>query len=194
MTVIGDLVKDNPFYTDYYKKEIPQGRFVEQITPQELNKALIQQSCVEVAKKITLVALVFIPSIYVLGVATLGSTALAGALCAIGSVELEGIDLNILKVIELKGNLLAALPAGKRIKNIFLYQLGMDTVLKSTFASVVLFAPAKISTISAHLGAFFVVYSLTKEIEKLLLLCVKIYALNQAQKAYDNLQSANATT
>lgn len=199
MAVIGDLVKDNPYYKDYpfygtdYKKHIPQSRFAEQITPQDLQKALIQQSFIEVAKKIMLVAFVAIPSIYTLGGIAVGSAVVTAVICAVGSVEIEGSALNIIKATQLKGNLLAALPKSQRYIDIFINQLGFDAAIKTSFMSVVLLAPARTASIFANIGVFVSVYSLTKEVEKLLLLCIEIYAIKNAQQAYDNLQPTGAS-
>ena len=69
MNSIGDIVRDNPLYGEgllfdknFYGREIPEERFVEQISPQVLRSSLIKESCIEIAKQVALVALVIIPS------------------------------------------------------------------------------------------------------------------------------------
>ena len=161
MASIGDLVRDNPFYTDYYKTLVPEEIFAEQISPEALQRALVQQTCIEIAKKVTLIALVVIPSIYVVGGVAIGSTILAGMIGAIGS-EIGSADLNIFRVIHFQSNLLAAIPKDKQNTNIFITQLGVDTAIKTVFVATLLLAPAKVASVFGYIGICYAAYSLTK--------------------------------
>lgn len=199
MTSIADLVKDNPFYandTGYYKKLIPEERFTEIVSSSDVKKALVQQIFIEVAQKVTLVALVVIPAIYITGATIVGAVLLGSLISVIATrPKDEGKDnytpsqFNIINVVKYKANLLAALPKNQQYKDIFLRQLGVGTAIKVAFLGLTLLTPMKVATVIAPIGLYFAFYSLVQELDKLLLLCVDIYGQKQAEAKYKQMQS-----
>jgi hypothetical protein len=191
MTTIGDLVKHNPLYqqdTGYYKHYIPESRFTEIIDPSSLKKASIQQICIEVAQKVTLIALVIIPSIYISGGAILGGILLGSIVGVIATrakdEELEGGKFNIFNRIKWKAELLAALPKQQIYKDIFIRQLGIDAIIKAAFLGTVLLVPASAASIISPIGLYFAFYSVVKEVDRLVLNAIENHAKKHVEAKY----------
>lgn len=197
MSTIGDLVNGNPFYDrgiflngSYYKEQIPQTSFQNKApSPAEIRRAIIEQSCLTIASQVLLIGCVLIPSVYTLGVVTTLPAIGSALICALmthdldlhrgsnGEITLTGL----ISSVKFKGRLLAAVPKKEHF-NYLLREAGVDTAIKVAFLGVVMFTPAGIASVAAHVGVFCATYHFTVELEKLLLLCIKSYAESQASK------------
>ncbi|MEI8300377.1 MAG: hypothetical protein WCG10_02025 [Chlamydiota bacterium] len=196
MATIGELVRDNPFYEqgvffnkDYYKERIPQGSFTRPIAQHTCDRALVLQALLEGIKKVTLVALVMIPSIYTLGLGLGLSVMGAGAIAAIISTEPKIGDLHLVKQIKLQSDLLAAFTEDQKVAYIA-KAVSNDVLLKGVFAVLLSEIPQRFASQLAWAGLFFATYSLVQDIEKLLFWMLESYANKQNEERFRALNLA----
>ena len=196
MATIGELVRDNPFYEqgvffnkDYYKDRIPQASFTRPITQNTCDRALALQALLEGVKKVTLVALVIIPSIYTLGLGLGLSVMGAGALAAIISTEPKVGDMHLVKQIKLQGDLLAAFGEDQKVAYITKV-VSNDVLLKGVFALLVHKIPQRVASQLGWAGLFFSTYSLVQDLEKLVFWMLEVYANNQNEQRFRALNLA----
>ncbi len=196
MTTIGELIRDNPFYEqgilidrDYYKKRIPQEGLATPVTRNTRNHAILVTALLEGVKKVALIALVIIPSIYALGLGMGLSVMAAGAIAAITSTQPKIGDLHLVKEIKLQGDLLAALAEDQRVP--YLAKVtSIDLFSKGIFAVLLRQIPQRFAYQLGGVSLFFVSYSLMQDIEKLLFWGLEVYANKQNEQRFRALNLA----
>lgn len=196
MTTIGELVRDNPFYEqgilidkDYYKNRIPQENFAHPVARNTQGHAILLQALLEGVKKVTLIALVIIPSIYTLGLGMGLSVMGAGAIAAITSTVPKVGDLHLVKEIKLQGNLLAAFAEDQQVA--YLAKItSIDLLSKGSFAVLLRQIPQRFASQLGGVGLFFVSYSLVQDAEKLLFWGLEVYANKQNEQRFNDLNLA----
>lgn len=189
MSTIGDLTKDNPFYDegvfmdkDYYKSRL-ESRSAEVISQAELDSAYKMQFFIEVAKKVSLVAFVLIPSIQIFGLGMACGVAAASVLVAVMSTSENSPKDTFLNAIELKSHLLASLSQSEKAKVLFL-DIGMYTVPCLTFG--VLSRIQYTSKVLAFLGISFVGSSIWREVERYILSGIDGYIERKHQEEFES--------
>jgi len=194
LNTVGDLVNGNPFYTtgvfplgkDYYQNHIDTAR-LQETAPSEakLRTALVQEACVTIMKEVLLVGCVLMPSILTLGTVTSMSMIGIGLMCALTINDAEGTEKELargwISGTYFRSLLLAALPKAEQTQYL-IKQIGWDVVFKTAFLGLLHFSFAKMAQGCGSLGVFYATYHLSKELEKLLYLCIKIYAEQEAQR------------
>ena len=196
MATIGELVRDNPFYEqgaffnkDYYKERIPQGSFTRPITQNTCDRAFVLQTFLEGIKKVTLVALVIIPSIYTLGLGLGLSVMGAGAIAAIVSTEPKIGDLHLVKQIKLQSDLLAAFTEDQKVSYIA-KAVSIDLLSKGVFAVLVHKISQRVASQLGWAALFFTTYSVVQDLEKILFWMLEAYANKQNEERFRALNFA----
>jgi hypothetical protein len=185
MTTIGDLVRDNPFYEQglifdksYYTKRISPDSFNTPVSKNRCDQAILLQALLEGVKKITLLSLVIIPSVYALGAGVGLSVILSGVVASTTSADPKIGDMHLVKQITLQGRLLAIFVGDQQVAYLAKI-LSIDLVSKVGFAVLLRRIPLKVASQLGTLGLFFVSYSLGQDIQKLLCWGLETYSNHQ---------------
>lgn len=171
MPTVRECLNQNPLYVsgviydkNFYKNEIPEARFDDEVDPAFLQKNYMISSCVEVAKKVALIALVVIPSCAILGSYVFAQIFLAGI--AAGAVnDLLTSNESILKRIDFQSRLNACLQDKVYIQP--LVDMLSCAAISSTACAIMTLASGILASLFLYGGAFMSGKILAEEIVSL---------------------------
>ncbi|MBM3191420.1 MAG: hypothetical protein FJZ63_02035 [Chlamydiae bacterium] len=185
MVTVASLVKDNPLYQQgvwfnpkCYQEQIPDKDFARIVSPRDRKVGLALSIGLEVVQKVMLIALVVIPSVIVMG-ATGGFPALvAGVVVSVVSTEPKVGEMHLFEEIRRRGDLFAVMSSAGCSK-LLVKALVIDGIVKGSFALLIRVLPRAAARQLAGVGLFFVVFSIARDVEKIVFSKIGNYVIGR---------------